>query len=117
MTRIEERKLRYPTRRIKLHTGEVVEEYVIPKADREKILRAFYPFSPKLRLDDIVYDLHEGKRFRVRRFRIVREDDQNWLVSPYYPRSGGTVIDWMPKDFKMGDIVVGEIKAPRKRKG
>jgi hypothetical protein len=23
-----------------------------------------------------------------------------WLVSPYYPASGGSVIDWMPADFE-----------------
>jgi hypothetical protein len=34
----------------------------------------------------------------VRDFRVTWENGQNWLVSPYYPNSGGTVIDWVPPD-------------------
>ncbi len=25
---------------------------------------------------------------------VLRSPGMNWLVSPYFPRSGGTVIDW-----------------------
>ena len=36
--------------------------------------------------------------FRVGDFRITREEGVNLLVSPYYLRTGGTVIDWVPPD-------------------
>lgn len=32
-------------------------------------------------------------------FKVVREGGRNYLVSPYYYESGGTMIDWMPADF------------------
>jgi hypothetical protein len=30
---------------------------------------------------------------------VYREDETNYLVSPYYPEGDGTVIDWMPADW------------------
>jgi hypothetical protein len=39
----------------------------------------------------------------VRDYRVIWENGQNLLVSPYYPSSGGTVIDWMPPDFEDED--------------
>jgi hypothetical protein len=45
-----------------------------------------------------MYDLHEEKKFTVRQFRVTREGGMNMLVSPYYPNSGGSVIDWVPAE-------------------
>ena len=44
-------------------------------------------------------DIHEDKTFKVRDFRVTREDGMNLLVSPYYPNSGGTVIDWVREEW------------------
>jgi len=91
-------KLPYPTRPLEVHGG-TVEEYIIPDEKRAEVLDQLYPFDPVLELDEVCYDLHEGKKFRVSEFRVTWEDGQNCLVSPYYPLSGGSVIDWMPADF------------------
>jgi hypothetical protein len=50
-----------------------------------------------------MYDLHADKMFVVREFRVTWEHGMNYLVSPYYPESGGTVIDWMDQDSWVED--------------
>ncbi|HDP99247.1 MAG TPA: hypothetical protein ENN22_08705 [bacterium] len=93
-----EDKLPYPTRPLKVQGG-VVEEYIIPEEKKAEVLAALYIFEPVPALDEELYDLHEGKKFRVGDFRVIWEDNHNLLVSPYFPKSGGSVIDWMPVDF------------------
>ncbi|MCE5277378.1 MAG: hypothetical protein ABFD92_12190 [Planctomycetaceae bacterium] len=92
-----EQKLPYPTRPLKVGQ-DVVEEFIIPPDDKQAVLEQLYLFTPVPSLDEMMFDLHEGKLFRVGDFRVTWENGQNWLVSPYYPTSGGTVIDWMPPD-------------------
>lgn len=93
-----EAKLPYPTRPLKVQ-GATVEEYVIPDDKKAEVLEELYIFEPVPSLDEERFDLHEGKKFRLGDFRVTREDGYNFLVSPYYPSSGGSVIDWMPADF------------------
>jgi len=50
-------------------------------------------------LDEELFDLHEGQKFRVRDYRVTWEHGRNWLLSPYFESIGGSVIDWMPADF------------------
>jgi hypothetical protein len=95
-------KLSYPTRPLQVQGG-TVEEYIIPDETKGEILERLYPFRPIPSLDEELYDLHKEKRFRVRDFRVTRESGHNFLVSPYYPRSGGSVIDWMPVDEVSGE--------------
>jgi len=92
-----ESKLPYPTRPLAVHGG-TVEEYIIPDEKREEVLDDLYPFAPVPSLDEEFFDLHEGRKFTVRDFRVTWENGHNFLVSPYYPSSGGSVIDWMPAD-------------------
>jgi len=95
---MHERRLPYPTRPLKV-LGGTIEEYIIPEDKKQEVLNQLYLFDPVPALDEQRFDLHEGKLFTVRDFRVVREDGKNFLVSPYYPSSGGSVIDWMPADF------------------
>ena len=97
-----DKKLPFPTCPLQVH-GATVEEYIIPDEMRQAVLEALYLFDPIPDLDEERYDLHEGKLFRVRDYRVTWEGGQNWLVSPYYPESGGTVIDWMPAEFAQDD--------------
>ena len=76
--------------------------YDIPANERAKVLKAIWPFAGKPpALNEERYDLHAGKRFKVGDFAVFREDEANFLVSPFYPE-GGTVIDWMPADWEEG---------------
>lgn len=91
---IEER-LPYPTRPMYFPDGTSVEEFIIPDEDKEIVLEQLYPFSPVPKLTDEVEDLHVNKKFIVKDFRVTWEHNMNYLVSPYYPEGGGTVIDWI----------------------
>jgi hypothetical protein len=99
---IEER-LPYPTRPLYFSDGSSVDEFIIPEEDREIILGQLYPFSPVPKLTDVVYDLHADKTFVVREYRVTWEHGMNYLVSPYYPESGGTVIDWVDEKWGKGE--------------
>jgi len=93
----EDFRLPFPTKSLFIN-GEEVEEYIIPEEKKDLVLKALYLFHPIPSLDEERYDLHSGKRFRVREFRVTREGGHNFLVSPYYEEGGGTVIDWVPPD-------------------
>lgn len=99
---IEER-LPYPTRPMYFPNGISVEEFIIPDEDKEIVLKQLYPFSPIPKLTDEVEDLHAGKKFLIKDFRVTWEHGMNYLVSPYYPESGGTVIDWMDESSWVDD--------------
>ncbi|NLG15472.1 MAG: hypothetical protein GX561_14875 [Lentisphaerae bacterium] len=88
-------RLPYSTRRVMLSIGVEVEMYEIPSADRARVFEMMYPFAPMPSLDETVYDLHEGKYFQVGEYEVLREGESNFLVSPYYAESGGTVLDWV----------------------
>ena len=92
-------KLPYQTRPLFFPNGASVEEFIIPDEDKELVLEQLYPFSPIPRLTDVLYDLHADKTFVVKDFRVTWEHGMNYLVSPYYAESGGTVIDWVDEDW------------------
>src|SRR6185503_14202342 len=81
-------KLPYQTRPLFFSNGASVDEFIIPDEDRELVLEQLYPFSPIPKLTFVVKD-----------FRVTWEHGMNYLVSPYYPESGGTVIDWVDEDW------------------
>lgn len=99
---IEER-LPYPTRPMYFPNGQSVEEFIIPEEDKEIVLEQLYPFSPIPKLTDELEDLHSGKKFIVKDFRVTWEHGMNYLVSPYYPEGGGTVIDWIDENNWVDD--------------
>ena len=88
-------RLPFPTRPL-LVGAVLVEEYCIPDHHKADVLDWLYPFHPVPKLEDHMLDLHEDRIFRVAEYRVTWEGGMNWLVSPYYPESGGTVIDWWP---------------------
>jgi hypothetical protein len=93
-----EPRLPFPTKQIDFY-GQEIEEYLIPDYKKSEVLAEMYLFDPVPFLDEIRFDLHSGKLFKVRDFRVTREHGRNWLVSPYYEDGGGTVIDWMPASW------------------
>lgn len=93
-------RLPYGTRLLEVPSGEV-EEYIIPEEDRAKVFRILYPFLPIPSMDQEMLDIHEDKLFIVREFKVVRDGGMNILVSPFFARSGGTVIDWWPPDSEV----------------
>ena len=102
-------RLSYPTRPVPAG-AEMIEEYIIPEEEKAQVLNGLYPFDPVPALTEMMYDLHEEKQFRVGDFRVLRGAAMDMLVSPYYFNSGGTVIDWMPQDFKPGETLARQIR-------
>lgn len=92
-------KLPFPTRTVRA-AGGMVEVYVIPNEKKAEVLEELYPFIPVPSLDEKMYDVHADKKFKIKDFCVTREAGMNFLVSPYYFESGGTVIDWLPVDSK-----------------
>jgi hypothetical protein len=87
-------KLPYLTQPLVFPNGRTVEEFIIPDEDKEIVLEQIYPFRPVPKLTDRMIDIHVDKEFLVKDFRVTWEYGMNYLVSPYYPEGGGTVIDW-----------------------
>ncbi len=86
-------RLPFLTKLVKAPHG-IVEEYIIPYDKKEEVLKKLFPFIPVPSLEDEMTDIHEEKKFIVKDFCVTREGNTNNLVSPYYFKSGGTVIDW-----------------------
>ena len=92
-------RLPFPTRILQLQ-NETIELYEIPYNHKAAVLKALYPFIPKPSHEDEMHDIHAGKNFLVKEFLVTREGGMNFLVSPYYFESGGTVIDWVPAEYE-----------------
>ncbi len=90
------KRLPFPSRRIVINDCEI-EEYMIPDDWKEHILKIMYPYKPLPALSDTFEDFCEGKRFRVRDYKVIRRYGQLWLMSPYWISSGGQVIDWVKR--------------------
>ncbi len=110
----ESERLDYPTLLVELANGKVIEVYDIPEKDREKVFRQLYLFDSDVSLDDVRLDIHANKLFYVRDFLVTREGDGNFLVSPYYPESGGTLLDWVAPDDDECGIHVNCIRIPKR---
>ena len=96
-------KLEFETHRRRKSDGVIVEVYDIPDSKKAEILAELYPFGQSPSMDDTLFDLHEGRPFKVSDFMVVREDNSNFAVSPYYLHSGGTILDWIPLDRMESD--------------
>ncbi|MFA6724995.1 MAG: hypothetical protein WCS95_10010 [Lentisphaeria bacterium] len=94
----ESEPLPFETRSLTMACGPDALEYVIPDSAKGDLLKKLYPFFPVPDIDAMMFDLHEDRLFRVRDFKVIREDGRNYLVSPYYARSGGMVIDWLKEE-------------------
>jgi len=98
---------------IKNHDSEF--EYIVPAEDKEKILKALWPFAEAVHsLDTQFNDLHSGKDFTVRDFRVIDVNINGekfpMLASPEYHLTGGTVLDWIPIESKEKTTIDRNIK-------
>ena len=88
--------LPYPLKEVECADGTVQRIYEILDGDKAKVLADLYPMTDAPSIDDTLYDIHERKEFKVRDFLVIRWCEGNLLASPYFPQSGGSVLDWMP---------------------
>lgn len=87
--------LPYPLKEVECADGTVQRIYQIPDEDKAKVLADLYRMTAAPSLDDTLYDIHERKEFRVRDFLVIRWCEGNLLASPYFPQSGGMMVDWI----------------------
>ena len=99
--------LPYPLKEVECADGTVQRIYEIPYADKAKVLADIYPMTDAPSIDDTLYDLHERREFKVRDFLVIRWCGGNLLASPYFPRTGGMLVDWIDqaKAEKKGTVV------------
>ena len=88
--------LPYPTQTVTSLHGTPLQEVVIPQQEQREVLLRLYPFLPLPSLEERIADLHTGKEFTVKEFRVFRDGEVDFLTSPWFPEGGGTVIDWVP---------------------
>ena len=87
--------LPYPLKEVECADGTVQRVYEIPDGDKAKVLADLYPFADGPGIDDTLFDLHARKTFKVRDFLVIRWCEGNLIASPYFPRSGGMLVDWI----------------------
>ena len=99
--------LPYPLKDVECADGTVQMVYEIPDEDKAKVLADLFPLTDGPGIDDVMFDLHERKTFKVRDFLVIRWGEGNLIASPYFPRSGGMLVDWItPEQTEArGDIV------------
>lgn len=95
--------LPYPLKDVECADGTVQRVYEIPDADKAKVLANLFPFAGGPGIDDVMFDLHERKTFKVRDFIVIRWGEGNLVASPYFPRSGGMMVDWIPPRAGQGN--------------
>ena len=103
-------RLGYPTEPLEMANGCVVEKYIIPEADRAKVLEKLCPFEEAPALDTTLIDVHTGSSFVVRDYLAIREGGLNFLAAPRYAEAGGTVLDWV--DDTASGMVTRIIRRP-----
>ena len=46
----------------------------------------------------MIFDLHERRTFKVRDSLVIRYKERNLIVSPFYQKSGGMAVDFLPAE-------------------
>ncbi len=94
----ESEPLPYPLKPLKMSRGPDEEVYDIPDEDKATVFPEVYPFKPCPALEDERFDLHEQRIFKFRDAQIIRYKGRNLMVSPFYQRSGGMAVDFLPAE-------------------
>ena len=95
--------LPFPLKTAKRFDGKLIEIYEIPDNEKENVLNKLYPFTDIPTLETRLYDLHQEAKFLVHDYMVIRTDGKNYLVSPYYLETGGTVLDWLCDEDEKDD--------------
>ena len=107
--------LPYPLKEVKCADGTVQRVYEIPDEDKAKVLTDIFPFADAPGIDDVMFDLHERKTFRVRDFLVIRWGEGNLIASPYFPHSGGMLVDWITPEKANGQGCIVDVKVAKPR--
>lgn len=90
--------LNYPLKEVKSEQFGVEFVYEIPEDKKEEVLEDLWPFTGIPSIDEVFIDIHEGQQFNLKDYMVIRFDTYNMIVSPWYFKSGGTVLDFLKED-------------------
>ena len=79
--------LLYPLKDVECADGTVQRVYEIPDEDKSKVLADLFPLTDGPGFNDVLFNLHERKSFKVRDFLVIRWGEGNLVASPYFPCS------------------------------
>ena len=91
------RKMVMPTLNFPLVAWGDAMRYDIPADQKRDVINSMDCMKRDVPLYDGIYtDIHSDKVVRGSELEVIRENDKNYVVSPHYNESGGTLIDLMP---------------------
>ena len=90
--------LNYPLKEVKSEQFGVEFVYEIPEDKKEEVLEDLWPFTGIPSIEEAFIDIHEGQQFNLKDYMVIRFDTYNMIVSPWYFKSGGTVLDFLKED-------------------
>ena len=102
--------LPYPLKDVECADGTVQRVYELPDGDKAKVLADLFPMADGPGIDDVMFDLHERKTFKVRDFLVICWGEGNLLASPYFPCSGGMFVDWIDPAKVEGNGTIVDVK-------
>lgn len=91
--------LEYPLREITVGNGTKEYMYDIPREDTKKVLSTICSeFVDMLFSGEELMDVHNLKTVDPNDIKIIRYEERNIPVSPYYESDGGMLIDIIPRN-------------------
>lgn len=90
--------LNYPLKEVNTEEFGVEFVYEIPEDKKEEVLEDLWPFTWIPSIDEVFTDIHEGLKFNLKDYMVIRFDTYNMIVSPWYFKSGGTVLDFVKEN-------------------
>lgn len=100
----ESKRLPYPL--IEHHDDRYFTEwwYDIPTEELAEVVKKLYPFEEMPALDTLLFDIHEEEFTTLSKCKVIRWEKRNILVSEFYWRTGGTVLDLICKDGGLNEV-------------
>lgn len=69
--------------------------------DKQKYLNENYPFANPPALTEMKECIHCGNVITVGDFKVFRDETgEEYICCPHTPNCDGTVIDWLPVNYK-----------------
>ena len=103
-------KLDYPLKPLKMAYGKPEQVYEIPEEDKEKVLNDLWPFSDRPAMDETLYDIHEDALFVFKDAQVIRCRGRNMIVSPYFKKTGGMLVDFVRQEQKDERFHASEVR-------
>lgn len=103
------RLLPYPTHVMQVQ-DETCQVYEIPEEKMQEVLDEINPWrflkNEKLNAEDMYYDGHKNRRFRLKKALIIRFERTNHIVSPWFASHGSSWL-WIVK-WRRGMVGYGK---------